>query len=101
LDLAAGVFTPNGDGINDAMDISYDLLKLVTPRPVVVEIRDLAGRLVREVYSGLDAAGRHVREWDGLDAQGQQVNPGIYICRIEVETEEGRQQRSGVVSVVY
>jgi hypothetical protein len=101
LDLDGGVFTPNGDGINDGLDISYDLLKLVVPTPVVVEIRDLAGRLVREVYNGFDVAGRHVRRWDGLDGQGQRVGPGVYICRVEAETEEGRRQRSGVVSVAY
>ena len=101
LDLTGGVFTPNGDGINDGLDIAYDLLKLVTPTPVVVEVRDLAGGLVREVYNGLDAAGRHRRQWDGLDGHGQRVAPGVYICRVEVETEEGRRQRSGVVAVAY
>ena len=54
LDLAGGVFTPNGDGVNDGLDIAYDLLKLVAPTPVVVEVRDLAGGLVREVYNGLE-----------------------------------------------
>ena len=101
LDLDGGVFTPNGDGINDGLDISYDLLKLVAPTPVLVEILDLAGKLVRRVYDGFDVAGRHVQQWDGLDSSGQRVSPGIYICRVEAEAEEGRQQRSGVVSVAY
>ena len=101
LDLAGGVFTPNGDGVNDGLDIAYDLLKLVTPTRVVVEVRDLAGGLVRAVYQGLDTAGRHRRPWDGLDEQGQPVAPGVYICRVEVETEEGRRQRAGVVVVAY
>ena len=101
LELGTGAFTPNGDGVNDGLAISYDLLKLVVPTPVVLEVRDLSGRLVREVYNGLDVAGRHVRRWDGLDQAGQQVRPGIYICRVEAETEEGRQQRSGVVAVAY
>ena len=101
LDLAGGVFTPNGDGVNDGLDIAYDLLKLVAPTPVVVEVRDLAGGLVREVYNGLDTAGRHRRLWDGLDEHGQRVAPGVYICRVEVETEEGRRQRAGVAAVAY
>ena len=101
LDLGGGIFTPNGDRINDELHISYDLLKLVAPTPVVVEVLDLTGRLVRGVYSGFDVAGRHARQWDGLDGHGQRVNPGIYICRVEVETEEGRRQRSGLVSVSY
>ena len=101
LDLAGGVFTPNGDGVNDRLDIAYDLLKLVAPTPVVVQVRDLAGGLVREVYHGLDAAGRHRRPWDGLDGHGQRVAPGVYICRVEVATEEGRRQRTGIVAVTY
>ena len=32
---------------------------------------------------------------------GSQVAPGVYICRVEVETEEGRRQRTGVVAVAY
>ena len=101
LDLAGGVFTPNGDGVNDRLDIAYDLLKLVAPTPVVVQVRDVAGGLVREVYHGLDAAGRHRRPWDGLDGHGQRVAPGVYICRVEVATEEGRRQRTGVIAVTY
>ncbi len=101
LSLSLGVFTPNGDGVNDGLDISYDLLKLTAPSPVVVEVRDLAGRRVREVYNGFDTAGRHVRQWDGMDGSGQKVSPGLYICRVEAATEEGRETKSGVVSVVY
>ena len=68
----------------------------------MVEVRDLAGGLVREVYHGLDTAGRHWRLWDGLDEYvASQVAPGVYICRVEVETEEGRRQRTGVVAVAY
>ena len=101
LDLAGGVFTPNGDGVNDGLDITYNLLKLVVPTPTVVEVRDLAGGLVRAVYQGRDAAGRHRRQWDGLDERGQPVAPGVYICRVEVQTEEGPQQRTGVAAVAY
>ena len=99
--MSLGVFTPNGDGVNDGLDIAYDLLKLTAPSPVVVEVRDLAGRRVREVYNGFDTAGRHVRRWDGMDGSGQKVSPGLYICRVEAATEEGRETKSGVVSVVY
>ena len=101
LSLSLGVFTPNGDGVNDGLDIAYDLLKLTAPSPVVVEVRDLAGRRVREVYNGFDTAGRHVRRWDGMDGSGQKVSPGLYICRVEAAAEEGRKTKFGVVSVVY
>ena len=48
-----------------------------------------------------DTAGRHVQRWDGMDGSGQKVSPGLYICRVEASTEEGRETKSGIVSVVY
>ena len=44
LDIGAGLLTPNGDGINDALEISFDVLKVIDAR-----ICDLNGRLVRTI----------------------------------------------------
>ncbi len=99
--LGQDVFTPNGDGINDHLTISYELFKLVTPTSVKVSVGDMSGLLIQQIYQGFDAAGRHVLEWDGLDDNGQPVSPGLYIFRIEVDTEEGKQQGAAVVGVAY
>ena len=40
--VAPNPFTPNNDGINDVARISYDLLRVVAPVPVRVELYDLA-----------------------------------------------------------
>ena len=101
LEVGGGVCTPDGDGINDVVGISYDLVKLTSPARVRVRVWDLAGRLVREVYAGEDGAGRHVRVWEGVDAGGQQVGPGLYICQVEVETTEEQQVQSKLLAVVY
>jgi hypothetical protein len=49
-----------------------------------IAIYDASGRLVRE----LPVVGRQVTAWDGRDARGAAMPPGIYYCRV---TAAGRQ----------
>ena len=39
--------------------------------------------------------------WDGRDAAGQLVRPGVYLARVEVETDQGRAVRLQPVAVIY
>ena len=41
------------------------------------------GRLVREVFHGVRAAGDHVEIWDGRDRRGREVGTGLYFFRLE------------------
>lgn len=101
-DLAARTATisPNDDGINDALEISYNLLKLTQTAPVSFQIYDLRGALVAQGRS-IERSGRFVRVWRGVDGLGQRVPPGLYLYQIEVEADVGTRRRMGVVSVVY
>ena len=94
-------FTPNGDAANDETAVTYTLLQLVHPAPVSVEIYDLYGRLIRTLYTGLDVAGRYTQLWDGRDDDDLSVSPGIYVCRIEVESDRRTEQWTGIVAVAY
>ena len=94
-------FTPNNDAINDVLNISYALLRVTAPVPVSVAVYDLSGALVKQVYSGEDSIGEHVRTWDGTNRSKRPVAPGIYLYRIEVDLHTDKEVRSGVVSVVY
>ena len=94
-------FTPNGDGINDAVAIQYDLLKLTEDRLVEVGVWDMSGRLVREVYVGRDHSGQYIRPWDGRDRDGQLVPPGLYVCRVAVDREGGRDSGTRLIAVAY
>ena len=99
--VAPGAFTPNGDGVNDVVRVSYDLFERLGPVAVSVEIRDLAGRLVRQVYAGEDPIGHHERVWNGTDDAGGLVPPGMYMYRVSTEANEGKVDEIGMVNVVY
>ena len=96
-------FTPNGDGINDEMQISFSVFKVGRDRQVRVGMYRLDGGRVWErrlqVRSGqVDVV------WPGTDALGKRVPPGIYLCQVnlEVDSEDiGPTTRTRLIHVVY
>lgn len=50
---------------------------------VRLTVHDLAGRLVRTLADGTFASGDRRVAWDGLDARGAAVRPGLYLVRLE------------------
>jgi hypothetical protein len=60
--------------------VSYHL-----PSATVIRLSmyDAAGRLVRELMRGPRPAGRSEEHWDGCDAAGSTVAPGVYFVRLE------------------
>ena len=98
---ARQVLTPNGDGVNDAFEVAYSLLKLTQPAPVFFEIYGLGGRLVRRGYAGEDQSGRFARVWDGRDDYGDLVGPGLYLYQVQVAADNETERHTGVVNVVY
>ena len=101
LAVSSPVFTPNGDGINDHVELLYSLLQLVKPVAVAVEIFDLAGRTVRTVLSAESTSGAYAVAWDGRDDRGQGVPPGLYLAVVQVHTERETLTRSGSMGVAY
>ena len=47
-----------------------------------LQIFDVMGRHVRDVFAGLAPAGEHAVLWDGTDAHGVRVANGIYLARL-------------------
>ena len=95
------VFTPNADRVNDVANISYDLLEIIGVATATITINDLAGRQVKKIYSGQQSIGHYERQWDGRDDSGSLVPPGIYLYRISLDTDAGKEEKVSTLSVVY
>ena len=99
LELASPVITPNGDGINDALDMRFVVFKLDAATPTLV-IYDLAGRQIAAVESTPTATG-HRFTWTARDESGTLVAPGMYLYRLDLGAESGPGTHTGAISVVY
>ena len=101
------VFTPNGDGSNDDATFVFTLAK-AEGAPVLVRVFSLDGALVRKLHTGSLSARRYdgssqspPGRWDGRNAHGDIVPPGIYLYEVSVEADEGDERRMGTVGLVY
>ena len=101
ISLDNRVFTPNGDGVNDAFGMFFNLLQLVAPAPVSLEIFDLAGRRVHIVTDEERGLGPAILSWDGRLGDGSLVRPGNYIWVLRVRADAFEERHSGVMAVAY
>lgn len=90
-------FTPNEDGINDQLRLSFDLLK-VDAVPQIV-IHDLAGRRIRALPGQPGKSQAYL--WDGRTEGGDLATPGLYIILVKVDVGVGAEKVTRLVSVVY
>ena len=97
------VFSPNGDGINDATAIEFTLARVSEPQLVKVDIFNVEGRPVRALYAGPLNAGEYSAPglWDGRDDAGELVAPGLYLVRVRIFLERKEESRLRTVAVAY
>ncbi len=59
-------------------------ISYVLPRPMSVDLAvyDLGGRLVKRLASSPRARGAQTAVWDGTDAAGRRMEPGVYLYRL-------------------
>ena len=94
-------FTPNGDGINDEMVLSFAVREVTVRRPLLVEIYDVSGHCLRSLAGAAVLTGPVEKRWDGRDERGALVAPGVYLYRIQLEVDEGIEEQLGTVAVAY
>ena len=105
MEVVANPFTPNGDGINDAVKFVFPVFKMPGQASLILEVYALDGSLVhRRAQPVAHAAGVQEVSWDGRDRGGVLLPPGLYICRVgpEVDAESiGESTVATVVASVY
>ena len=96
--VTSNPLTPNGDGLNETVEIAYKLREVTATRRVRLAIYNLAGQLVVELPPIAARSGEFAHRWDGRDAAQQLVPPGTYIWRLQLEEQE---ERAGILAVAY
>ncbi|HIG54143.1 MAG TPA: hypothetical protein EYG11_12305 [Candidatus Latescibacteria bacterium] len=93
------VFTPNGDGVNDLFEVRFVAFKIADADPEV-SVFDLAGRRRGSLITEqMGTQQRHT--WSGRDDKGEQVEPGVYLLRIDLGADAGGDTATRVFSVAY
>ena len=59
--------------------------------PVVLEVFDLSGRLVRTLVEGPQVTGEHVVSWDGTGRRGERLASGVYYYQLKLRNERLRR----------
>lgn len=85
LSLAPDPFSPDGDGQNDHLAISYILPG--TAAHVNVKIFDIKGRLVRFLLNNSPSGAKRTVYWDGHNDEGIKCRIGLYIVFFEAFNE--------------
>ena len=101
--LTPNPFTPNGDGINDELTVSFSVFQVTADRQVRLRIYRLDGRRVWE-GSELARGGAHALRWSGVDHAGLKVPPGLYICQLHLDVDaddSASMTASRIVAVAY
>ncbi len=100
LRLSSPVITPNGDGVNEVTVVAFNLFG-IEGAEVTVEIYNLSGQRIVSLLAAVGNAGPYGPSWGGEDDNGDRVAPGIYLVKVEVDVDDGRQALVKPVSVVY
>ncbi len=101
------VLTPNGDGTNDLLGLSFEVLTVVGEANIRTQLFDLGGRYLATLFEHQGGNGSYTSadfpdlEWDGRDGRGNLLPPGIYLLRLEVEGDARSSATTRAVAIAY
>lgn len=90
LKLSNTLFTPDNDGLDDLLLISYQWQE--TGYMIRMQVFDDQGRPVRELVKNELMGIQGSWKWDGLDNTGRPLPTGIYIVWAELFTLNGKKE---------
>ncbi|MEE2628674.1 MAG: gliding motility-associated C-terminal domain-containing protein [Candidatus Latescibacterota bacterium] len=100
VDFDTQCITPNGDGVNETLEVDFDLVNMLEDRPIYLRVFDAAGRRVRSVEHWA-VTGPQKLVWDGMDEGGRRVVPGMYIVHLLARGDARDQSAYRTVGVAY
>ena len=100
IELSTGVLTPNGDGVNDMVEVGFQLVNLSAAVPLTLQVFDLSGATVAEVVDR-SGSGPDKVSWNGTADGRDLLAPGIYLLRLEVETDKETFSATRAISLAY
>lgn len=86
------LFSPDGDGYNDLLNITYQLAD--EDLSANIYLTDRNGRIVRHLLRGGVLGTHGLLTWDGTDDDGQRCRQGRYALVIEAYNTTGKKQRT-------
>lgn len=91
IEVIPKIFSPDNDGFDDITTINYKFNE--TGFTININIFDSEGRFMKRVADNCLAATVGYFVWDGLDANGHVVPPGIYVVLTEIFDLQGVVKR--------
>ncbi len=91
LEVTPRIFSPDNDGIDDYITISYRVTG--TEHVANVTVYDVQGRQVRYLVKNALLGTSGSFRWDGLDEKANKLPLGIYIIVSEIFNQQGQKQK--------
>ena len=91
LVVEPALFSPDNDGYNDLLNITYSLKDENLSGNIYVT--DKSGRIVRYLVRGGVLGTNGLMVWDGVDESGQRCRQGRYVLTAEIYNSEGKKQK--------
>ncbi len=105
--LEAPVLTPNGDGVNDRLRLSFEVLTVVGEADIQVALFDVSGRRLATIFEHQGGNGTYTSagfsglDWGGRDDRGNPLPPGFYLVRLKVEGDARSTAEARAVGIAY
>ncbi|MFN6082186.1 MAG: gliding motility-associated C-terminal domain-containing protein, partial [Bacteroidota bacterium] len=98
LSLSSEIFSPDGDGYQDLLNIY--IKTPATGYTGTLSVYDNNGRLVKQLMRNDILGAENIISWDGINDNGEKANIGIYIIYLEVFDLKGNTTKEKITAVV-